>query len=162
MQRIIIIDDTKCKPSLENFLKLLGTHVQYDVAITGNSLPKQLLLDSITEIPGQKKLTVKSGGSNYLVSFSEIIRVEAIRGKSLLILSNSNSLRTNEDIRYWQNKLGEHGFLRVHHDHLVSISAIMKLQFGEEPFLELNDGVKIPVDFIRQERIAGDLESFLF
>lgn len=161
MQRIIIIDDTNCRPLLENFLKLLGTHVQYDVAITGNSLPKQLLLDSIREIPEQKKLTVKSEGINYLVSSAEIIRVEAIRGKSQLFLGNSNSLRTNEDIRYWQNKLCEHGFLKVHRDHLVSISAITKLQFGQEPFLELNDGVKIPVDFIRQERIAGDLESFL-
>lgn len=161
MQRIIIIDDTNCKPLLEDFLKMLKVHVKYDLSIGDDTMQTQLLLDSMKKLPYQKRIPVKSEGNIYLTDISSIIRVETCEGKSVLFITDQKKLTNNEHIDSWQEKLCDSGFLRVHRDHLVNIAGIVKLQFGEDPFLVLENGDKIPVDINDQQNIAGNLEKFL-
>lgn len=161
MQRIIIIDDTNCKPLLEDFLKMLKGHVKYDVGIRDDTMQKQLLLGSMKELPSQRKVSVKSEGNVYLVNSRIIIRVEAFEGKSILFITDLKKLATNENIDQWQEKLCQYGFLRVHRDHLVNIAGITKLHFGEHPVVILGNGEKIPVDLTNQQQIGRNLEKFL-
>lgn len=161
MQRIIIIDDTNCKPLLEDFLKLLRQHVQYDVSFGNNSLQKQLLLECISEMTSQKKITVRSEGNIYLMNCQDISSIEAKNENSILHLFNDICLTTDKKIDAWQIRLVDQGFLRVHPNYLVNIAGILKLQFGETPFMELLDGEIIPVDFAIQDKVASKLADLI-
>jgi two-component system, LytTR family, response regulator len=159
MQRIIIIDDTNCKPLLKDFLRALKQYVQYDVSL--DQLHSQLLLKDVMEIPAIKKISIKSGGNIYLIDCTEIIRVEAHGRETILFHTVYKSLPNVESIEYWQSRLYAQRFFRVHKAHLVNIACIVKLQFGEVPFLILNTGEKIPVDISDQMNIAGSLEEMI-
>ena len=161
MQRIIIIDDTNCKSVLEDFLKMLRQHVQYDVSIGDDSLHKQLLLECIKEIPDQKKITVKSEGNIYLISSRNITRIEAFNEESVLFLNNHKPMQTNDSIDYWTEKFSDQGFIKVHQNHTVNIHEIVKVQLGEKPFMILSNGDKIPVDMAGQHQIASNIEEML-
>lgn len=161
MHRIIIIDDTNCKPLLEDFLNELRGHVQFDTTIGNDPLQKQLLLDCIKDLPSQKKISVKSGGNIHLVNGASITRVEADNEFSKLHFSEGQILETIETIDQWQDRLRDFGFLRVHKNHLVSIVRIERMQFGAKPFLVLTNGEEIPVDLLIQQQIAGNIEDML-
>jgi len=161
MQRIIIIDDSKCKHLLEDFLNTLSGHVKFDPTIGNDPLQKQLLLECIKDLPSQKKIPVKSNGNIYLVNSASIFRVEANDEFSSLHFSEGRILETIETIDQWQDKLRDFGFLRVHKNHLVSISQIERMQFGAKPFLTLANGEEIPVDLLIQQQIAGNIEEML-
>jgi two-component system, LytTR family, response regulator len=161
MQGIIIIDDTNCIPLLDNLLKLLTDIVMYDLSIANNPSQKQLFLQKINDMPLRKKITIKANDNIYLVDGMEITRVGAQKEKSILHLINYKPLETIESIEIWQAKLEDLGFLRVHEKHLVNIHVIVKLQLGDLPFLELNNGEIIPVDMNIQHKVAEKIERLL-
>lgn len=161
MQRIIIIDDSDCKPLLEDFLRMLRRHVQFEMAIGNEPLQQQLLLKCIKDLPAQRKIPVNSGGNIHLVIGASILRVEACQAASFLQFADGRVLLTEENIDHWQEKLKDAGVLRVHRNHLVGIAYIERMQLGDNPSLTLTNGEKIPVDLLTQQQIAWNIEEML-
>jgi two-component system, LytTR family, response regulator len=79
------------------------------------------------------------------VASADIIRIEAISNYSKLYFSNGKTLVVAKVLKWFEARLSEEPFARVHRTHLVNLACIQSYVRGDKSRLVLYNGDKIEV-----------------
>lgn len=81
-----------------------------------------------------------------MVNMADILALEAAKGITK-IYTKTKTYHTQSSLTYWQQKLDEESFMRVHRSFIVKIDAINEIQpwFNHTYQLNITDQLKIPV-----------------
>jgi len=72
------------------------------------------------------KIILKTNRSQHIVKTSQIIRLQA-EGAYTTFITTEKSIFVSKNLKYYEEKLNPHQFLRIHQSHLVNIDAINRV-----------------------------------
>ncbi len=160
MERIIIIDDMKCEQELANFLEANRDHIRLSTTIeTLKSSAKGFYEELTSEFVPDNKLAITSNQHIDIVHTRDITHIEAIDQKTKLYLSNNTFIETSSTLESFANKLKGSNFLRVHHDFIINLDYFSKLDVREGKTIEIENGIKIPIDLSKKALLLNHLKK---
>jgi len=102
-------------------------------------------IDKVTEIDKketQKTLLIKTADAQYFLQIKDIIRCQS-DGAYTIFHTADKKIMSARNLKYYENILSEHTFVRVHQSHLVNIKHIKSISSNNTIALINNE--KIPV-----------------
>lgn len=100
----------------------------------------------------RREIFIKSGYEHIKITLDDILCLKSDADYTELFLQEKKYL-SSEPLRYWEENLDPHQFVRIHKSYIVNTSKIMKIAGNQ---LYLTDGKVIPIgraykdDFIQQ------------
>lgn len=91
---------------------------------------KEALIESEKELLDDKKIIVTDYGSEIVINISEILYIEATKNKTKLHF-RTQTIQTNNTLKYWIQELGTMNFFQVHKSYFVSLKYIQKIDDGK-------------------------------
>ncbi|TBN06715.1 hypothetical protein EYD45_02195 [Hyunsoonleella flava] len=104
------------------------------------------------------KLLVKSQDISELVNINDIIRCEA-DGTYAKIVTTKKTLFSSKNLKYHEDILTKHNFIRVHNSHLVNVDYIQSFNRQIQDGMQLHNGDKIPVSARKKKEISEFLDT---
>ena len=104
------------------------------------------------------KILIKSQDISELINVSDIIRCEA-DGTYAKIITNKKTLLSSKNLKYYEDLLTKHNFIRVHNSHLVNVDFIQTFNRQIQEGLQLLNGDKIPVSARKKKAISEFLDA---
>lgn len=93
-------------------------------------------------------------GSSYLIcDMNEIILCRAEGNYTTIYLTNDRKFLSCKNLKVVEDLLTNKTFLRIHHSYLVNFAFIERMFLGEEDYVLLRDGRKLPVSRRRKKVI---------
>jgi len=90
----------------------------------------------------ESKIVLKTLNDQYIIYIKDIIRCESEGAYTKFILKNKTYL-TSKNLKYYDEILSEHNFIRTHQSHLVN--SVYILRVNSNNFLELKDNTQVPI-----------------
>lgn len=160
MERIIIIDDKKCEKELSDFLEANKEHIRYNTPLNDvKSTTKGFFEEIISGLGSEDKLAIDSNQQIEIVHTRDITYLETVNQKTHLYLKNNTIIETNGGLNSFMDKLKGSNFLRVHSNYIINLDYFSKLDFKEDPALELSTGIKVPIDPARKSLLLNYLKK---
>lgn len=78
-----------------------------------------------TDFP--EKISVKANESITFIKISDIIYIESISGKTILV-TKKEKLKSKEKLKFWQSELSKVGFLRCHRSYIVNMEYVYRIK----------------------------------
>jgi two-component system LytT family response regulator len=97
------------------------------------------------------KMIVNGKNEIHILTIADLIRLEADNNYTHLYLTQNRHVLSSKTLLAYEKQLLEHGFLRVHDKHLVSINHIQKYLRGNGGLLYLSDNHCVEVSNRRKE-----------
>jgi two-component system, LytTR family, response regulator len=120
----------------------------------------QLLLQSIREPAASvSRIALPTLEGLQMVTIDTILYCMAHSNYTTFVLNDKKKLVISRTLKEIEEMLEDHGFLRIHHSHLVNISAIEKYIRGEGGTVIMNDGTELDVSRSRKETLLKTLQS---
>ncbi|NNF35525.1 MAG: LytTR family transcriptional regulator [Saprospiraceae bacterium] len=107
---------------------------------------------------GNLKLNV--GNTIKIISFDEILRIEADGNYTKVILDSGQSILVSKTLKAIFSQLPKEGFIRSHQSHVVRTSSISEACFGSESYLRLKEGSSIPIAMSKKKYLKSVISSF--
>ncbi len=121
---------------------------------------KNKLVETISAQPiptESKNITIRYKDYIDIIPVEDILHLEA-QGSYTIITTMKNEQHTASlNLKEYEIKLPEHGFLRVHHSHIINTSGITKLLRGKTVTILLKNGVEIPIADSRKKEVLERL-----
>ncbi len=95
-----------------------------------------------TEIKKDAKIILKTINNQYVIFIRDIIRCESEGAYTKFFLKNKTHL-TSKNLKFYDEILSEHNFIRTHQSHLVNSKYIKRINSNN--YLELKDDSQIPI-----------------
>lgn len=105
------------------------------------------------------KVRVKIKTGFKIVPLSELLYVEAYTPYTYLHLSDGTKIFCGDPIRYFESKLSQHGFLRVHKSIIVNICEVESYNKEGEGSLTLKTGIEINLARGKKQKVLAMLEN---
>ena len=102
-------------------------------------------VDKVSEIDkkeNQKTLLIKTADAQYFLQIKDIIRCQS-DGAYTIFHTVDKKIMSARNLKYYENILSEHTFVRVHQSHLVNVKYIKTVSSNNT--VELTNSEKIPV-----------------
>lgn len=101
-----------------------------------------------------ERIAVKSGQKLNVITVPEIVYFQA-EGDYVRIVSDAGNFLKEDTIKYFQARLPETQFVRVHRSYLVNISKILRVErYGKQSHqLILNNGYKLKISASGYKRL---------
>jgi two-component system LytT family response regulator len=146
MNWLLIIDDSKCKKQLADFLKQNADSVllRKETGPTG---------------PHSGFIVVNSSSEVRVVRIADIIQCQSLQNYTQIYLSNGKKITSTKSLKQFEELLGSSGFVRIHQSHLVNLNYIDKYVKGSGGHLILTDGTKLPVAVRKKEHFMKELDK---
>jgi two-component system LytT family response regulator len=94
------------------------------------------------EIKEDAKIILKTINNQYVIFIRDIIRCESEGAYTKFFLKNKTHL-TSKNLKFYDEILSEHNFIRTHQSHLVNSKYIKRINSNN--YLELKDDSQIPI-----------------
>lgn len=160
MERIIIIDDKKCEKELSDFLEANKDHIRLSTTMNNIKSSAKGFFEEITAgYASEDKLAIDSNQQIEIVHTRDITYLETVNQKTNLYLSNNSCIETNSNLNSFADKLKGSNFLRVHLNYIINLDYFSKLDFKEDPTIELSNGIKVPIDPARKSLLLHYLKK---
>lgn len=118
------------------------------------------LLSTIKQKKIEKILLGTSEGLN-VVTFSEIIHVEAEGSYCNIFLINKERLVVSKNMKELESLLDSKTFFRTHQSHIVNLNFVKKILKYDGGLILLQDNSKVPISRRRKEDFLKKLMSFI-
>ena len=105
------------------------------------------------------RIVIASSDGHSVFSVNEIIRFEAERNYTKVIVQNEKPLLVAKTLKHFEDLLKGHRFERTHQSHIVNIAHIKKYIARDGGYLILSDGSNVPVAQRKKTEIIALLES---
>lgn len=99
------------------------------------------------EIINEEKVVIHSEGAMQMVKTKDIVYMEAYGDGTYIYLKNE-VIKTNQQLKYWCQKVGTDLFFQVHRSYIVSLKYVKRVQQSEI----IMDFVKIGVPLSRRRK----------
>ena len=103
-----------------------------------------------------KKIALADDGGYTMVNINDIIRCEASGNYTGFYVKNYKPLTISRTLKYFEDLLPNHMFVRVHQSHLVNLEEVKKYYTTDGGYLLMNDDSTVSIS--RRKRI--DLEKY--
>ncbi|SHJ36948.1 LytR/AlgR family response regulator transcription factor [Pseudozobellia thermophila] len=116
-------------------------------------------LDKVAEINDkeiQKTLLIKTADAQYFLQIKDIVRCQS-DGAYTVFHTVDKKIMSARNLKYYENILSEHTFVRVHQSHLVNIKYIKTI--GSNNTVCLTNDEKIPVATRKKSYLKQVLDS---
>lgn len=118
--------DYLLKP-VENDRLIAAYHKAREEKNTKNSLVKwKVLKENIKE--GPKKLFLHTTEGVEFIDICKIIRIEADRRYSKIIMENGSDLLASKNLKEFEDLLGQKAFMRIHNSHIINLNFVVRLK----------------------------------
>lgn len=87
-----------------------------------------------------KKIVLNSHAKMQVIAVNEIVRCEADKNYTKFILIDHKTILVSGQLKEYEEKLGQYGFFRSHHSHLVNLYFIDRLEKRDGGLLIMKDG----------------------
>lgn len=101
--------------------------------------------------PGNKKIAIPTLTGYHLVQADDIIRCQSDVNYTIVHLVNQPKVVVSKTLREFEIMLEPHGFIRLHHSHLVNPAYIKEYHKGKGGYVILNDKSEIEVSVRKKE-----------
>jgi len=104
------------------------------------------------------KIILKTLNNQYIIPIANIIRCES-EGAYTNFYLERKKLLTSKNLKYYDEILCDHGFIRTHQSHLVNSKYINRV--NTDGFIEMKDGVQVPISARKKASVNKQLNSLL-
>ena len=80
-----------------------------------------------------------------IIELKEIIRCEADGSYTKFYLTDRREPLVSRNLKEYEDILGEHGFIRVHHSHLINLNHVISYHKGEGGYVTMTDQSQVQV-----------------
>lgn len=101
--------------------------------------------------PGNKKIAIPTLTGYHLIQVEDIIRCQSDVNYTIVHFTNQPKVVVSKTLREFENMLEPHGFIRLHHSHLVNPAYIKEYHKGKGGYVILNDKSEIEVSVRKKE-----------
>lgn len=108
---------------------------------------------------GTQKLIVKESDTLHVLKITDILSCEAAGSYTTFHISNSPSILVSKNLKEYQKLLESHGFLRIHHSHLVNLNEIVRYEKSGGGKVILTNNKQLPVSFRKREELLKKLSE---
>lgn len=119
----------------------------------------QLLLQSFREPAASSRIALPTQEGLQMVAIDTILYCMASSNYTTLVMKDRKKLVVSRTLKEIEEMLEEHGFLRIHHSHMVNINAIEKYIRGEGGTVLMWDGAELDVSRSRKETLLKTLQT---
>ena len=107
-----------------------------------------------TAIEKLERVVVKTGSKIDVITIPEIVYFQA-EGDYVRILTDGNRFLKEDTIKYYQERLSETEFVRVHRSYLVNVKKILRIELYEKQnhLLLLSNGDKLKISASGYKRL---------
>jgi two-component system LytT family response regulator len=100
----------------------------------------KVLADNIKSISKRdQKMVIPQMDGFEVIKICDIIRAEAADNYTILYLEDNKKYTLSKTLKYYEELLTEHGFLRTHKSHLINVDHILKYKKGKTGELTMSD-----------------------
>lgn len=118
-----------------------------------------LLLDSVKETSGPKRLALHTLDKIQVVEISEIVRCESNGNYTTFYFGAGEKLLVTKTLKDFDKMLTEYGFIRVHQSHLINTRHIKEYIKTEGGYLVMKDGSRVSVSVRKKPMVMKLLEQ---
>lgn len=111
---------------------------------------KALLLNAFEPQKNKKRIVLKTQDRIYSVNTNDISHLESDGNYTKVYLNNGKKVMVSRLIKEFEEMLAEHGFLRVHQSHLISLDHLFSFEKTTST-VTMSDGTVIPVSSRKKE-----------
>jgi len=119
----------------------------------------QLLLQSYREPAAGNRIALPTQEGLQMVAIDTILYCTASSNYTTLVMKDKKKLVVSRTLKEIEEMLEEHGFLRIHHSHMVNVNAIEKYIRGEGGTVLMMDGAELDVSRSRKETLLRTLQA---
>lgn len=94
----------------------------------------------------------------HIVTISDIIRCESDGNNTWFMLHSGEKVYVTKTLKYFEDILIHHNFIRVHQSHLVNFNYLMEFSKKDGGFLRLKNGHEVPVSVRKKPEIMHILD----
>jgi len=161
MDWIIIIDDSNCKSQLSGFLKSQQKNIKFSSTL--NELRKnhaEIFSELITSNISRNQIILENAKHTNIINIQNIVRFEAAEDKTLSFSKEGLATEYRYPLDELENKITNTSFIRIHDDHLINVQYIKQLNIENENNIELNNGMKLPVNPSKIKEIMHFIDNY--
>ena len=105
-----------------------------------------------------EKILLKTRNTNEIVAVDDILRIEADGNYSIIYVKDI-TIRTSKKISYYELKLKDYDFIRIHNSHLVNSKKIKAVRFGKTMLMHLENDSLLPISNSYKKRLSQRLSE---
>ena len=109
----------------------------------------------------EQKITLPTLEGLEFVPVSEIVHCQSDSNYSNIFLLSGKKLMVSRTLKFLEETLQDHAFLRVHHSHLVNLQHIERYIRGDGGILVMADGAEVTVARSRKEILLEACKNLL-
>jgi two-component system LytT family response regulator len=107
-----------------------------------------------------EKIAIPHQGDIEYIDIKDIIRCESDKGYTWFYLLNQKKYLVTKTLGDFEQLLGEYGFFRVHHSHLVNLNYVEKYNKGRGGSVQMCDQKEIEVSVRRKDDFLHQMNLF--
>jgi len=119
-----------------------------------NEISAQEATETAQEIEKLERIAIKTGQKLDVITVSEIVYFQA-EGDYVRIFTDSGKFLKEDTIKFYQARLSDTEFVRVHRSYLVNVSKILRIELYEKQtqMLSLSNGDKLKISASGYKRL---------
>lgn len=141
-----------------NYIDLLGAVNRFEQKNKKENQETQLniLIENIDSgDTAHKKIAIATETGFEFVKFNTIIYLEAQNNYTKFYLTNGTSITTSKTLKHFEEILPSELFFRIHKSYLVNMNFVKRFTKGDEQFVELITGQKLPVSIRKKDEFIS-------
>lgn len=105
------------------------------------------------------RLALSSTEKIQIVEIKDIVRCEASGNYTYFFLTNGKKVVVSKTMKEYNDLLGQHDFIRVHHSHLINLIHVKEFVKIDGTYLVLSNGNEVPVSVRKREVLMEKLND---
>ncbi len=141
-----------------NYIDLLGAVNRFEQKNKKENQETQLsiLIENIDSgDTSHKKIAIATETGFEFVKFNSIIYLEAQNNYTKFYLTNGANITTSKTLKHFEEILPSELFFRIHKSYLVNMNFVKRFTKGDEQFVELITGQKLPVSIRKKDEFIS-------
>ena len=107
------------------------------------------------------KLAISSITGTTFLDFDEMVYLEAASSYTKVYLSNGKNILASKTLQDFESKLSaQNKFFRIHRKYLINLNEVRNFNLKDGVFIELKNGIELPVSRYRKKSFEAYLEQF--
>lgn len=123
--------------------------------------PQQLALikKSLHMSDSSNKLVVPVREGYEFIKTADVLYITADENYARIHLGSGNSKLASKNLGYFEEKLGNDSFLRIHKSHLINLDEIVAYEHGNGGFIKMTDGKRLEVSRRKKKELLDKMTS---
>lgn len=105
------------------------------------------------------RISLSTSEKIHIVTIADIIRCESDGNNTWFFLHSGEKVYVTKTLKYFEDILTQHHFIRVHQSHLVNFNYLLEFSKRDGGFLRLKNGHEIPVSVRKKAEVLLMLDK---